>query len=245
CEDIFSAVEDKFASKYLPQFRNSSSAVGNQLHFEDTTTFRLFFLMQVWRTHICTEKFKISASTSEKLRTLILVPDETLLKEFPLSVTYLTTSGDQFEYTKNFVGFATDHTPNIIFMNDFTIQFYDEINSVRKCLPLYGINRPSTFRYFLNYHEKEFIVKVMSDKERKEILTQAVIEFKVTPLLDTLRQGFIDHWIKKFGTPPTLSLTQSYIDGVIDWHNLPQVQRLSEDRIRQYTNEFLKKHTAT
>jgi hypothetical protein len=240
CESVFTGIEDSFNPKYLSQLREPDMTGVSKLSFDNSTVFRLFFLMQVWRTAVCTNSiFKISSDSCEKLRQLILKPEEAKLKEFPLSITYLTTRGDLREYTKNFVGYASGINPNIIFMNDFVIQFYEPSSKI-SFSELFGINE-ADFNSFVNLHETKFIVKIISNDRRKQIVKDVIQEIRVKPVLSRFRALFVKLFKQKYGIYPSEDTINAYIQGLVDWKDLPLIEQLSGQRVTDYTNEFFRK----
>jgi hypothetical protein len=122
CENIFTSIESNFMDIILPKFRNSDLSKIESLSFSETKLIRLFFYIQIWRSSICEEIIDLSKSVSESLRQIILNHESISdldLKDFPLTITYLETTGDRREYTTNVVGFTNDTNPLLIFMNDF------------------------------------------------------------------------------------------------------------------------------
>lgn len=244
CEKQFTDIEDKFLSNYLSKFRGADLTDKASLAFEDCTIFRLFFLMQVWRTAICEPQFSISDSSKERLRELILKPDEKELKEFPLSVTYIETKGDQKEYTTHNVGFVADSKPNVILMCDFIIQFFNEPDEIT-FYDLYGYNNSKDYKKFINYREEQFVVKVISDVDRKTIKDKFIVETKAQPALNHYASVFSEFWAKKFGSPPSEALVKKYVTEFVQWDHIPMAERMSLKRIADFTLEFIMKNKAT
>lgn len=173
CEDIFTTIETEFISKVLPEFREHNLTGLSHKRHGSNKLIRLFFLLQIWRTSVCTNNFLISDTTKEELRKMILSSfnaniDE--LNKFPLSISYLQTLGGNEEFTRNAVGPTIDNKyPKIIFLNDFVIQFYEKEDDIQYD-SFYGLNDKTLYNKFVNYKEEEFIFQILSDKERKEFL---------------------------------------------------------------------------
>ncbi len=241
CEFIFSEIENKFSSDFLSQFREKDLTGISSLSFDNSTVFRQFFLIQIWRTAVCTNfEFKISNASSEMIRQLILTPDEAKLKRFPLSITYLTTRGGLMEYTKNIVGYTNETTPNVIFMNDFIIQFYEPDSKI-SLKELFGINS-ADYKTFINLCENKFIVKIISNDLRIKIVAAFIQERKVMPLLSRFRELFEELFRKKYNIDPSPQTTNMYIQGLVNCGDLPLIERLSIKRVTDYTNEFFKNY---
>jgi len=152
CENIFSEIENIFIDTILPRFRNTNLNGVNQININERKEVRLFFYLQVWRTHICENTLKLSGVAAENLRKIILNYQTITLDElnnYPLSVTYLQTTGDLKEYTTNFVGFTNDKNPYLIFLNDFVIQFFELTESIR-FFDFHGLNTVDKFHNFIN-----------------------------------------------------------------------------------------------
>jgi hypothetical protein len=156
-------------------------------------------------------------------------------------VTYLNTTGGAKEYTTNFVGYASGKNPYIIFMNDFVIQFSEPVEYIGY-MRLYGINHPLSFGLFNNYREKKFIFKVVSNAKRKEILNEAIVDIRVKPLINSFANSFVNDWAMQFGEPPGDELVRAFIQGLVDWNDLPRVEQLSKERVAAYIEDFFQKH---
>lgn len=236
CEDIFTKIEDKFINEYRHKFRDADLTNITELSFDDTTTIRLFFLLQIWRTAICAPQFKISAASKEGLRKLIRKPDQSILKTFPLSITYLTTRGEDIEYTTNRVGYAIGSNPSIIFMCDFLIQFYESMNEL-SFLPLYGTNKRDNYKKYVNFKESAFLFKIISNEERKDIINNMAVE-KCDRTLNTLSKDFQNQFQRTYDIFPSASIVNSYLKGFVDWDDIPLGEQLTEQRVMAYTDQF-------
>lgn len=142
CEDIFTSIETAFTDNYLSEFRNKDLTDKDNVEFEDSKSFKMFFYLQVWRTAICEETFQLEESVKEKLRLAILncqTLEDDEIPNFPIHITYLQTVGDEKAYTSNCVGCTSDTNPNIIFINDFVIQFFSSKENI-KSIEFYGLN---------------------------------------------------------------------------------------------------------
>lgn len=239
CEDIFTKIENEFATKFLAQFRKTDLSDKNELVFTEAS-FRLFFLMQVWRTSVCQNIHKISEVTKEKIRVLLLKFNETQSKSFPLMIAYLETTGGQKKYTENLVGYANGEHHKVIFMNDFVIQFFEDVNNIR-CNSLYGINDIKKYNKYINYQEENFIVQIIHNTERKQILNNLAVE-KIDNWLKVQREAFIIFWTSVTKKQPDNTLVQSFIDGFLNYKEIPETEKLSEKRFKEYAIEFFKKY---
>jgi hypothetical protein len=241
CENKFTKIEDAFTKKFLPEFREKNMEQTTGFETFDYKTVRMFFLLQVWRTSICTQILKLSPLIEEQLRVIIHEDLQEEVNKFLLNVTYLNTTGGAKEYTTNFVGYASGKNPYIIFMNDFVIQFFEPVMFIGY-MRLYGINHPLSFGLFNNYKEKKFFLKVINNVKRKEILKEAVLDIRVKPLINSFANSFVNDWVKQFGEHPGDKLTQTFIQGLVDWSDLPTIEQLSKERVAAYIDDFFKKH---
>lgn len=238
CEAIFTEIEEAFIEDILPKLRDAEIHEYVLLEFEETKIIRLFFYIQVWRTAVCEESFKLSPDTFEKLRLIILqhkAVTEEQVKEFPLSITYLETLGGEKAYTSNFVGFTSDRKPNLIIMNDFVIQFYESIEHV-KFFDFYNLN-DEDFHEFANYKEEVFKVKILHDAERKAFLRAMVREEKVKVTLSFYEEKFKELWFKLFGVNPSPALSQEFIKVIAKEQD--SVLSHTRENIMRLTTEFI------
>lgn len=229
CENIFTEIESKFITKILTKFRNADLSKIDSLNFEDVKLVRLFFYLQVWRISICKEAFKLSDSTAENLRQII-INNKTLtvnqLNYFPLSVTYLQTVGGEFEYTTNFVGFMVDKNLKIIFLNDFVIQFFENAESV-SYLECYGLNSEVDYLEFINRNEEQFKIKIFNNEKRKQFINKSIIDEKVKQTNQVYKDEFFKIWFILFGEYPLDYIVEEYLRTFIE----------SEFHILKYTKE--------
>ena len=169
CEKLFTQYETSFTNSILNKFRKKSPHNTDEISIKEAETLRMFFYLQLWRSSVCL-KFNLSASLQQELHNYILHPEEhhEEINSIPLSITYLETRKDE-DYTNNIIGFGRTYNPYVIFMNDFVIQIYDPLEYMHFD-ELYGINELSNFKRYINFKETEFIVKVIKDEKRKQIL---------------------------------------------------------------------------
>jgi len=169
CEDHFGTIEVPFIRDILPRFREADLTGINELRIVEVRIFRAFFLVQVLRSALCDEMFNLSDKVLDDLRQLVLnfeTIDVAEFTKYPLSITYLQTTGGPEVYTENQVGFAVNEESQIVLMNDFVIQFFESSNDV-KCVDYNGLNDPSNFEEYLNEGEEAFKVKVLSNEQRR------------------------------------------------------------------------------
>lgn len=240
CEATFTEIEDGFIDNILPKLRGAKISENEELDFKEIRIIRLFFFIQIWRTAVCEQAFKLSPEVFEKLRLIILnhakVSDEEL-KEFPLSITYLETLGGEKEYTSNFVGFTSDRKPNLAILNDFVIQFYESIDDV-KFFDFYDLNN-AQFKKFANYNEEEFKVRIMHNVERKAFLKEMIRKEKVKHTLSFYRNSFRELWFRMFGVNPPTLITEQYIYFICNQED--DVLSHTRENIIKLTQEFMMK----
>lgn len=239
CENTFSEIENIFIKHLLPRFRNTDLNKVRTIEFTERKEVRLFFYLQIWRTHICETTLSLSSEIAEKLREIILnskTIDLSELNQFPLSITYLQTTGDLKEYTTNFVGFTNDKNPYLIFMNDFVIQFFESRDVIRY-FDFHGLNNKADYISYVNYKEESFIVPVFQNVERKQFQNTFVKAEKVKQTLDFYKNSFKEVWFKTFGDYPTNQNVAEYINEIVkdDF----EVVKYSRERIKKLTYEFI------
>jgi hypothetical protein len=72
CEDLFSRIENDFILNYLPYIRKQKLSEIKFIEIDKNTEFRLFFYLQIFRTSVCADNFRIDSIVIEYLRNLIL-----------------------------------------------------------------------------------------------------------------------------------------------------------------------------
>ncbi|MEP7128661.1 MAG: hypothetical protein ABI729_07330, partial [Chitinophagales bacterium] len=215
CEDIFTAIEDRFISEILPKFRSANLSDIEKVEITDLKVSRLFFYLQIWRTSICSSLFRIPEAIKEDIRQMILHFDkieENNLTGYPIAVTYLETLGEEAEYTTNFVGLTDDENPYIIIMNDFVIQFYESKESII-FLEFFGLNSESNFKEFINLHEKKFIVRVIDNSARKKFLYNFAKNL-ADQKIESYNRGFTEAWTKCVGSAPSSKIKEEYLKAI-------------------------------
>ncbi|MDX2304894.1 MAG: hypothetical protein NW226_18930 [Microscillaceae bacterium] len=239
CESYFTEIESKFIAETLPNFRNANLSETEKIAFDAVKYIRLFFYLQVWRTSICDDTLKVSEDISENLRQIILnfksinVSD---LNHFPISVTYLETVGDEQEYTTNNVGYSSDTNPNLIFFNDFVIQFYENEDAIRY-FDFYGLNNSENFKELINCKEQKFLFNIFSNDKRKQFLNLFAAK-NAKQLINSYADFFAKLWLKRFGVYPPSQTTQEYLKTLVgdsDFHILTY----TKENIIEVTFKFL------
>jgi len=210
-----------------------------EISFNENILIRKFFLLQVWRTAVCVRGFNISEDLSKSIRTIILNHETASEKivEIPLNVTYLNTVGDDYEYTKNLVGYGVIDGNNVIFLNDFIIQIFRSVDRIHY-IEFFGLNDEKTFRTFTNFNEKQFIIKIIDNQKRIDISTKYYVQEKVDQHLQFYRHLFVRHHIRMFGYQPLQRTTASFINGIINGTDTTEELRYSISRFITYTNNF-------
>jgi len=240
CENSFTEIENKFIAEVLPKFRNADLSAIDKISHSDRKLIRVFFYLQVWRTSICDKTLKLSGDTPENIRQIILnykSVSENEVNHFPLSVTYLVTVGDEQEYTTNYVGYTSDKNPNLIFMNDFVIQFYENPEAV-KYFDFYGLNNEGDFKELVNYQEENFIFNIFSNDRRKQLLKDFISAERVKQTISFYADTFAKFWLKLFGVYPPSQTTQEYLKTLVgenDFHIL----KYTKENIVEVTLKFL------
>ncbi|SDB30242.1 hypothetical protein SAMN03097699_0596 [Flavobacteriaceae bacterium MAR_2010_188] len=236
CEDIFTETESSFTASILPQLRGSDLTDLTSISFEDNILIRMFCYIQLWRNSICEEVFNLPDDIKERLRLIILNKSDEGINDLPLSVSYLETLGGNKAFTENFVGSASGTNPFIIFMNDLVIQFYSSQEAV-KFEHFFGLNRVD-FNDYINRNEEEFIVKILTNVERKTLLKEYIYSEKVRISLSFMEETLQKIWLRLFNTYPPLPVKNDYKYGLIG-KDTSNVLKYSKDQILTYTSDFI------
>jgi len=239
CEARFTEIESKFIADILPQFRNTDLSDLTSVTIRDNITVRLFFYLQIWRTSVCEETFSLSERVSENLRQIIVnqrTIERAEIVQYPLSVTYLQTLGDEKEFTTNFVGYTSDQNPNFILMNDFVIQFFESQSELR-FIEFHGLNLESDFKDFINIEEKQFILKILHNAKRKKFLFDFIMAEKVKQTVKYYVDSFSEIWLSLYGVPQSSQITQEYLKAIIgnnEFHILNYTKEYIIEKTRQF-----------
>jgi len=237
CEDIFTDIENQFIQNILPQFRNKTHS-NTTLDIEDSKSIRLFFYLQLWRTHICFEKFQLKESVAKELQQIIMNHHNvglSQIKKYPLSITYLETLGEAKNYTENQILREKSENPYFIWMNDFVVQFFDSVSEIN-FIVLFGINDANTYMDYINYNEESFKVKIIHNEERK-IVNSKYREIDACYFLVKQQERFINCWQNTFGEQPDPTIVKEYINKIVegDFH----ISKYSEERITKIKSDFI------
>jgi hypothetical protein len=214
CEDIFTSIETPFVAYILPRFRQTDLTGVQEIEIPENKIVKLFFYLQVWRNAICEDEFTLSEDTLESLRLTILnssTIENDDLPIFPFHMTYLQTTGGEKEYTSNFVGSTNDRNPNIIFINDFVIQFFETNEAVRK-IDFYNLNQSNDFEQFVSMDNTQVKFKIIQNDTRLEILGNITREEKVQTAKTYFIQNFTKLWFSIFRGFPHPFIIQEYLD---------------------------------
>ncbi len=244
CEKIFTDVETSFTTNILPKLRTPNLDGRVELKFKEVKTIRVFFYIQLWRTHICTDIFNINDDIADRLRELILKHETLNIKEinkFPLAVNYLNTNGGDKEYTRNLVGFTDDSNPYILIMNDFVVQFYEDEKEIR-FFDFHDINENDNYIDYINFGEDEFRIKIVTDAKRKEFAENFIFNEKVKNMVEWYRSSFIKLWFTLFGGYPGDNNINDYISELIN-NDVSKFLKYSKEEIAKLTTGFIKRRT--
>lgn len=239
CEEIFTSIETPFIERILPRFRANDHEETEDIAFDELKIVKMFFYLQVWRTAICEETFKIDSSVMEDLRSAIinytqLTADD--LPKFPIQITYLNVTGEEINYTSNLVGSTNDRNPNIIIMNDFVIQFFENDESINE-LDFHGLNNYEDYLQFVNIANSNFKFKVFNNAKRLEFLRSVQQKEKVQKAVFAFSQIFVQEWISTFRGLPNQQIMTSYLNYLSD--GTDDLLQYSEDNVKAKTKEFI------
>lgn len=230
CEQIFTKIEESFNRdvQYLrahPFEQNKESSYV----INDTITTRLFFYLQLWRTHICDPNFSLSDTTAELLR-LFLIGNNieiNLITSLPLVVIYLETklsseekesfraqglseeeilTTEQILYTTNVVTCLPFSNPYVLLMNDFAVLLFENWEAV-----------PKQWHSFVNYKEDSFSIYIVSNSDRKTFLGN-LHRWLVTPELKRTYYNYYRHLCKKYGLHPTEAAFTDILSLIMNAH---------------------------
>ncbi|AIY11985.1 hypothetical protein [Cellulophaga baltica] len=214
CENIFTSIETPFVTNILPRFRQTDLTGIQEIDIPENKIVKLFFYLQIWRNAICENDFVLNEDTLESLRLTILNSssiENDDLPIFPFHMTYLQTTGDEKEYTSNFVGSTNDRNPNIIFLNDFVIQFFETSQAVQK-IEFYNLNQSDDFDQFISTDNTQVKFKIIPNDTRLEILGNIAREEKVQTALTYFTQNFTKLWFSIFNGFPHPFIIQEYLN---------------------------------
>lgn len=239
CEAHFGVIEDRFMSLVvIPRFRSADLSNVTEILLPEAALTNLFFYLQLWRSAVCLDGFSLPGEVAERLRLIILGYDSMLdeeIRQFPLSVTYMETSGGNFKYTENLVGFTSGKNPYLLFMNDLIVQFFESYEDIKK-LDFHGLN-DEDYRMYTNPVGEDFIVKIFSDSKRKGFL-RSILETNVELKTKQIREGFTRAWIMVTRMDPPVELVDEFMTFVATSDKEPGVP-YTEEMIVSKTREFI------
>jgi len=238
CEDVFTEIESPFLQNLLPKFRTGDIKNKYKLEYEEHRATRLFIYLQIWRSHICINSIELSENTAEDLRLIITNHKSKSLSEinhYPISLTYLTTSGDSKNYTGNLVGLSNDKNPFIIHLNDFLIQFYESESQIM-FTDYFGINNIVEYKKYINYKSDHLILNVLCNDERIAFNTRVGVDAKFPQLIDVLKQVADKAFIHSFRQIPPRGFSDEYVRRVV---NNPDERKFSTEKTYEVLTKFL------
>ncbi len=237
CENIFTQIESEFIQNVLPQITNDIAKDKEFIEVDENELTRRFFLMQVWRSAVCTSTFDISNKSKEKIRKILLENNTDYLFDFPLSITFLETIGDKVSATQNLVGLSSDRNPNLIFMNKFIIQFYDDENKI-SYLEFYGLNNEDNYREYINLKEDKFKVRVLNNEHRLKYQMEMLLAEKIRPMLANYRDNFVNIWSQLIGNNPSGELVEEFIQYIINGDET-SILKYSKEKVMNKAAKFI------
>jgi len=242
CEKKFTNIETEFIDRVLPKFRKADLSKINSVTLIEKELVRLFFYIQIWRTSICNNDLNLSSDCAERLRVSIYnqqIEEEDYL---PLSVTYLETLEPAYNYTNNFVMITGSKNPNLIFMNDFVIQFFESKGDI-KYFDFHGLNTKDNYKKYINTNQSDFNVKVIHQKDKIDLYTKIIKNEFVDKYTNYDKEDFIFVWNYLFGAPPEQSVIRDYLIEISKDGEVPDVLQYSKERILQVMHNFLKERS--
>lgn len=239
CEDVFTSIETPFIERILPTLREQDHEQTNELELEDVKVIKMFFYLQIWRTSTSVESFKVNNEAMEDLRISILNYDQLTTEDipvFPIHITYLNVIGEQINYTSNIICTIIEQNSNIIIMNDFVLQFFENTELVNK-IDFHGLYDYGNYLELVNTNNSIFKFKIFNNEDRLAfILTLQRIE-KVQKSIATLQKLFSELWFSIFSSVPTPQIIDSYMIYLIADNS--DLLLLTEETVTQKTTEFI------
>jgi hypothetical protein len=165
-------------------------------------------------------------------------PDVDLLISVPLNITYTNTLGDDFEYTKNVVGIATDRKHRLILLNDFVIQVFEKPEDI-SYIDFYGINDKETFEHFTNVNEDSFVMKVLDNEQRLKCWG-AYNKERASHMIANYRKSFVGYYFNVRKKLPHPKLTARFVYEIIYGNMIPDEPRYSEARVTKIKEVLIK-----
>lgn len=239
CEDKFTTIEKRFLEDILPKLRGLDFTGVNEKSFDEVLDVKAFFLLQVWRMAVADPSLKVTGDFLDHLRSILFDPNSNVeaIISLPLNVTFLSTIGDEIEFTTNKVGILTDNGVDAIAMNDFVIQFPadgKEINFAN----LFGINQPDTFTHFANVSKEQFLFKVF-DNEGRKVVNANMTQLKVDQMLASFESRFTNEFEKQKGKRPYPMLVKIFISEIINGNRFNDSPRYSDEHVTKVLDYIL------
>lgn len=206
CEDLFGQIEKKFNDNVLARLRDASLKPG-YIRFNDNKIIRQYCYLQIWRSHICDSYFKIDEKLASSLKNAIVSENNVEAIPLPLSMSYMITPSD-IEHTENSIGYIIQKNPYVIFMNEFVIQLFDNLNAI-KYDSLFGVNDESTYKDFINYRESSFILQIIDNERRKCINHSMATDFAKQKNTEWINK-LIEYYVRKYGKYPPANVIQLF-----------------------------------
>lgn len=240
CENIFSEIENPFIENILPLFRSGKLDKTEFILINDVKQIRLFFLLQIIRTNLSVNNFHLSQHVIEQLRTIILYHkgiDFSEINIFPLAIAYLKNEGELIEKTSNLVGYDVKVSPNVIFLNDFIIQFFESKKLIENLKKPFNENDKTDHKY-INFEENEnFIVKLFNNDQRLKFLL-AINQPKMEATIQEIRMNFSNYFFLLFGIKPADNIVDQLVRFIID-SDMSLIEKYSENGIKSRMATFI------
>lgn len=239
CEKKFTIIEEIFIKNHLDYFRNQNFN-SNIIEIHDILNIKIFFLLQIWRSNICEEIFQLNDDFSNKLRQMIYnYPqiDNNEILSIPISVSYLMAENKQESKTTNIVGFTSDQNPYIIFLNDFIIQFFDDVKKV-KYFDFYELNDEKSFTDLLNINSNTFKFKILNFEEKSKLINNFMLQDYVKRMKDKYKTMFINVWFVMFRAFPNQFIINEYLSFIAP--NSDIYTHFTQENIMQLSYKFIK-----
>lgn len=194
-------------------------------------------MLQVFRTAVCEENFKVPKKVLEKLRDIILNYDKVKKEEinyFPLAVNYIQTPENDFG--RNMSGYTSEKNFFTISMCDFIIIFYGSKEKL-KYVYFYGINTKERFKKIINYKEEKFKVNILSVSEREKYLKK-IFTYFAKDKINIFSSYFKKGWKELVGVYPSKGIITEYILFLLN-NNIENTLKFTQEEIVDRTTEFM------
>lgn len=184
CEKLFAVIENEFSKNIINKVRNEKIY---EFNTPENLLIRIYFYIQIWRASSFkwNDWYLLNKPFEEELRKIVLesckdfknvVSDELKDKilKIPIVINYLETPAE--EGSSNIIVIPKKVNPYIIFICDFVLEFFDNIDH----MPIsgdfgnfYGLN-DGLNEDEINFMEKIFIFRKITNKKRYEIINKFV-----------------------------------------------------------------------